>query len=66
MGKKPAQKRPATGPALLTLQQAASETGVPYASLRKLVQGGYLDRVQLGDSKRTWIRRVDVERLIGG
>jgi len=51
-------------PVLLTLQQAAAETGVPYTSVRKLVIDGYLPRVQLGDSKRTWVKRVDLERLI--
>lgn len=49
---------------LLTLQQAATESGVPYTSLRKLVIDGHLARVQLGDSKRTWIKRADLERLI--
>jgi excisionase family DNA binding protein len=51
-------------PVLLTLQQAAAETGVPYTSVRKLVLDGHLPRVQLGDSKRTWVKRVDLERLI--
>ena len=51
-------------PVLLTLQQAAAETGVPYTSVRKLVLEGHLPRVQLGDSRRTWIKRTDLERLI--
>jgi len=51
-------------PTLLTLQQAAAETGVPYTSVRKLVLDGHLPKVQLGDSKRTWVKRVDLERLI--
>lgn len=51
-------------PVLMTLQQAALETGVPYTSVRKLVLDGHLPRVQLGDSKRTWVKRADVERLI--
>lgn len=58
--KKPAPSRPV----LVTLQQAAAETGVPYTSIRKLVIDGHLARVQLGDSRRTWIKRVDLERLI--
>jgi excisionase family DNA binding protein len=49
---------------LLTLQQAAIETGVPYTSVRKLVLEGHLARVQLGDSRRTWVKRADLERLI--
>lgn len=49
---------------LLTLQQAAAESGVPYTSLRKLVLTGHLPRVHLGDSKRTWIKRADLEKLI--
>ena len=51
-------------PVLLTLQQASAETGVPYTSVRKLVLDGHLARVQLGDSKRTWVKRADLERLI--
>jgi excisionase family DNA binding protein len=49
---------------LLTLQQAAAETGVPYTSVRKLVLDGHLPRVQLGDSRRTWVKRSDLERFI--
>jgi hypothetical protein len=49
---------------LITLQQGAQESGVPYTSLRKLTLDGHLARVQLGNSRRTWIRRVDLERLI--
>lgn len=49
---------------LLTLQAAAEETSIPYTSLRDLVLQGHLPRVQLGDSKRIWIRRVDLDRLI--
>lgn len=51
-------------PALLTLQQGAKEYGPPYNSLRDLVIAGHLPRVQLGDSRRIWIRRADLERLI--
>lgn len=60
------EKNSATGrqPVLLTLQQAAAESGVPYTSVRKLVLQGHLPRVQLGDSKRTWVKRADLERLI--
>jgi excisionase family DNA binding protein len=61
-----ADKTTTTGrqPLLLTLQQAAAETGVPYTSIRKLVLEGHLPRVQLGDSRRTWVKRTDLERLI--
>ena len=48
----------------LDLQHAAVITGVPYTSLRKLIDGGHLKHVQLGDSKRFWVKRADVERLI--
>ncbi len=61
MGKESAAPRQ---PMLLTLQQAAAETGVPYTSVRKLVIDGHLPRVQLGDSRRTWVKRSDLERLI--
>ncbi|HZA35442.1 MAG TPA: helix-turn-helix domain-containing protein [Vicinamibacterales bacterium] len=50
--------------ALVTLQQAAEETGVPYTSVRDLVVRGFLPRVQLGDSRRIWVRRSDLDRLI--
>jgi hypothetical protein len=49
---------------LLTLQRASQETGVPYTSLRKLVLEGHLPRVLLGDSRRFWVKRTDLERLI--
>jgi len=61
MGEKKQAGKP---PVLLTLQQASAETGVPYSSVRRLVLDGHLARVQLGDSKRTWIKRTDLERLI--
>jgi excisionase family DNA binding protein len=57
-----ADKKPL--PLLLTLQQAAELTGVPYTSVRKLVLDGHLRKVQLGESSRTWVRRDDVEHLI--
>ena len=62
MGEK--DKAAARQPVLLTLQQASAEIGVPYTSVRKLVLDGHLARVQLGDSKRTWVKRADLERLI--
>jgi len=49
---------------LMTLQQASRESGVPYMSVRHLVKKGHLPSVQLGDSRRIWIRRTDFERLI--
>jgi len=49
---------------LQTLQDGAAEHGVPYTTLRDLVIQGHLPRVQLGDSRRIWVRRVDLERLI--
>jgi hypothetical protein len=49
---------------LLTLQDASAQYGPPYTSLRDLVLEGALPRVTLGTSKRIWIRRADLERLI--
>jgi hypothetical protein len=49
---------------LITLQEASEEYGPPYTSLRDLVIAGHLPRVQLGDSRRIWVRRADLERLI--
>lgn len=51
-------------PVLMTLQAAHREYGPPYTSLRDLVLSGHLPSVKLGDSRRIWVRRVDVERLI--
>lgn len=50
--------------ALVTLQDASAEYGPPYTSLRDLVIQGHLKKVQLGDSRRIWVRRADLERLI--
>ena len=49
---------------LVTLQDAAAEYGPPYTSLRDLVLQGHLPRVQLGDSRRIWVKRTDLERLL--
>ncbi len=49
---------------LLTLAQASDETGVPYTSIRDLILTGYLPAVRLGDSRRIWIRRKDLDALI--
>jgi hypothetical protein len=51
-------------PLLVTLQQASAEYGPPYTSLRDLVLRGRLASVRLGDTKRIWVRRADLERLI--
>ena len=55
---------PAAHSTLVTLQDASAEYGPPYTSLRDLVLQGYLKRVQLGDSRRIWVRRADLEQLI--
>jgi hypothetical protein len=62
---KMATKSPTTRTTLVTLQDAAAEYGPPYTSLRDLVIQGHLPRVQLGDSRRIWVKRADLERLIG-
>lgn len=49
---------------LITLQQASAEYGPPYTSLRDLVRRGHLASVQLGDARRIWVRRADIELLI--
>lgn len=62
-----ARKESAAGKsALMTLQQVSAEKGPPYTTVRDLVIQGHLPRVALGDSKRIWVRRSDVERLMGG
>ena len=49
---------------LISLQEASKEIGVPYTSVRDLVLEGYLKRVQLGASRRIWVRRADLDRLV--
>ena len=49
---------------LLTLQTASTIYGPPYTSLRDLVVNGYLASVRLPGSRRIWVRRDDLERLI--
>ena len=51
-------------PKLLTLQRASELYGPPYTSLRDLVTSGHLPCVRLGDSKRIWVKRADLELLI--
>lgn len=49
---------------LITLQDASREYGPPYTSLRDLVLRGHLPSVRLGDSRRIWVKRSDIEQLI--
>lgn len=51
---------------LVTLQEASAEHGIPYMTLRQLVINGVIPRVQLGDVRRYWVRRADLDRLIAG
>lgn len=55
---------PGKKPKLISLQQASTEYGPPYTSLRDLVNRGLLPSVRLGDTRRIWVRREDLERLI--
>lgn len=49
---------------LLTIRQGEVETGIPYNSLRDLIVRGHLPAVRLPESRRTWIRREDLDALI--
>lgn len=49
---------------LISLQVASAEYGPPYTSLRDLVLRGTLPAVRFGDSRRIWVKRADLERLI--
>jgi excisionase family DNA binding protein len=49
---------------LLSAQQVAIETGLPYTTIRKIVHQGALRRVVLPGSRRWWLDRRDVERFI--
>ena len=54
-----------SGPSrLMTLQDASKEYGPPYTSLRDLVIRGHLPGVRLGDGRRIWVKRSDMEQLI--
>lgn len=53
-----------TTPHLLTLRQASAEYGPPYRSLRDLVLRGALPVVRLAGTRRLWVQREDLERLI--
>jgi len=57
-------KTPPAKTKLVTLAQGAADTGVPYTSLRDLVIDGHLPHVQLGNSRRIWVKRADLDRLI--
>lgn len=56
---------PSAKSALVTLQAASVEYGPPVSSLRDLVLRGELEKVTLGVSRRIFIRRADLEQLIG-
>jgi hypothetical protein len=49
---------------LLSFQSASAEYGVPATSLRDLVLRGALPAVRFPESRRVWLRREDLERLI--
>lgn len=49
---------------LITLQIAAAEYGIPATSLRDLINRGILACVRIGGSRRIWLKREDVDRMI--
>lgn len=51
-------------PKLISLQTASAEYGPPYTSIRDWVIKGLLPVVRVGDTRRLWVRREDLERLI--
>jgi excisionase family DNA binding protein len=52
--------------ALLTVKQAAAETGLPVSTIYSLITTGKLAEVRLPDvgGRRVWILRRDVEALL--
>jgi hypothetical protein len=48
----------------MTFTQIQLETGIPATSVRDLVGRGLLPFVRFDGSRRIWIRRTDVQRLI--
>jgi len=49
---------------LMSLQEASYELGISYWSLRDLVLKKHLPRVQLGDSRRIWVKRTDLAKFL--
>ena len=49
---------------LLSIGAASAEIGVPKTSLHDLVVRGVLPAVRFPGTRRIWIRRVDLHRLI--
>ena len=49
---------------LVSIQQVVIEYGLPVGSIRDLVFKGSLRRVALGDGRRWWFDRRDLEALV--
>ena len=56
--------RARTGGTLLSIPQAAQESGLPEARLRELIRRGDLTAVQLPNVRRIFVVRVDLERKL--
>ena len=52
------------GGRLLSIPQAAQESGLPQARLRELIRRGELAAVQLPNVRRIFVVRVDLERKL--
>jgi len=52
--------------ALLTVKQAAAETGLPVSTIYGLIATGRLAEVRLPDvgARRVWLLRKDIEQLL--
>jgi hypothetical protein len=56
--------RARTGAKLLSIPQAAQESGLPEARLRELIRRGDLAAVQLPNVRRIFVVRIDLERKL--
>lgn len=57
-------REPRAGQMLLSIGQVETVTGIPATSVRDLIIRGILPAVRLGVTRRLWIRRTDLEKLI--
>jgi len=52
------------GPRLLSAQDAAKYTGLPYTTLRDCALRGHLPIVRVPDCRRLWFDRRDLDRAL--